>query len=67
MEQIPKEGSFMAEAYRPKRRKKKKWSAKRWRFELTRIALLLAMVLVVAGLVEETVLMTQSVSDIQHP
>ena len=41
----------MAEAYRPKRRKKKKWSAKRWRFELTRIALLLAMVLVVAGLV----------------
>lgn len=41
----------MAEAYRPKRRKKKKWSAKRWRFELTRLALLLVLLLVLAGLV----------------
>lgn len=40
----------MSEAYRPKRRKKKKWSAKRWRFELTRVGVLLVLLLLLAGL-----------------
>ena len=40
----------MSESYRPKRRKKKKWSAKRWRFELTRIGVLLVLILLLVGL-----------------